>query len=230
MAESMVEYQTAFLLLQLLGAEAGRLSKGEANKGLTKGGNQRLGLTKAKDANTLRDSLCPIHINKSRGRTDKGGSTDYYELTDQGKSRLLEVSFYPLEIQIPGRAIQRLRDAAGGERKPERGVVHPAQPNTPAGPSLNLEQEILRIFEELRRERYHHTGLVPIPELRRSIRARHGEAAARHDVLDAKVLDLWRGGRLRLVPINDGRNIGPDEIGEGIPGAHETWFYLESAS
>ena len=225
----MVEYQMAFLLLQLLGAESGRLSKGEANDALRTGRNKRLGLSAAKDANALRELLCPRDIREFRARGDKGRDKDFYELTDQGKARLLEISFYPLEIQIPGRAIERLREAAARRRSDER-IAVATHAERPANPPVELEREILRVFEELRRERFLHTGLVPIPEVRKAIRAAHGDATARHDVLDAKVLNLWRAGRVRLVPINDGRTVRAEELSDAIPGAHETWFYLESVS
>jgi hypothetical protein len=220
MAESMADYQKAFLLLQLLGAENGRLAKGEANKALTKGGNQRLGMVKAGDANSLRDSLCPQYIKKSRGRSEKGGHIDVYELTEEGQALLLQLPMYPLEIQIPGRAIGRLLE-----------LVRRTQPidGQNGATDADLKEEIVRTFEELRRERYSHTRLVPIWDVRRSIRSRLGEDAARHSVLDKEILSLWRDGRLRLVPINDGRGATPEEMQDAIPGEHQTWFYLEAS-
>jgi hypothetical protein len=221
MASATHDYQVAFLLLQVLGAEHGQLQKGNANKALLKGGNQRLGLGNAKNANALRESLCPRYIKKSRGKTDKGGTTDFYELTDDGKARLLEVSQYPLEIQIPGRSLDRLRQIA------QAASGHDGKTGPRRALPADFPQEILRIVEDLRAERFGHTGLVPIHELRTLIRKQHGEDAARHSELDEAVMDLWRAGKLRLVPINDGRSVTPDQLNDSIPGSHETWFYLE---
>lgn len=94
----------------------------------------------------------------------------------------------------------------------------------------SIDQAVIEGFAELRRERYSQTGLVPVPELRRSIRDRLGPEAARHDVLDGRILGLVKAGRLRLLPLNDARLISPEDRNDAIPGAQETWYYLEARS
>ena len=100
----------------------------------------------------------------------------------------------------------------------------------PAPGRGELAQDVIAVFEELRRERFGHTGLVPIPDVRRGIAARLGPEMAKHAVLDDQILALWRGGRLRLLPINDATRVSAEDMNDAIPGNNETWYYLESKS
>ena len=81
-------------------------------------------------------------------------------------------------------------------------------------------------FRELLRERYSHTGLVPIHEVRQMIAARHGEPAARHEALDGQVRQLRRDGRVRMVSIADQGRATSEQLGQSIPGENEIFFYL----
>lgn len=98
---------------------------------------------------------------------------------------------------------------------------------TPAKTS-DLASEVLEAFAELKREKYGHSGLVPIPEIRRSIAARLGPESARHDVLDDVIKGLVRDRKLNIIPLNDATGVSIEDRNEGIPGSQETWFYLES--
>jgi len=95
--------------------------------------------------------------------------------------------------------------------------------------SGDLAAAVLGVFEELRREKYSHTGMVPIHEIRREIAGRLGPATARHDALDDAIKRLGRE-RLRMLPINDASHVSAEELNDSIRGLNETWFYLESKS
>ena len=102
-----------------------------------------------------------------------------------------------------------------------------AEAPRPASPPEDLASAVLEVFEELRREKYGHTGMVPIHEIRREIAGRHGPAAARHDALDEAIKRLGRE-RLRMLPINDASHVSAEELNDSIRGLNETWFYLEA--
>jgi hypothetical protein len=101
------------------------------------------------------------------------------------------------------------------------GVIAPAK-------ASDLASEVQKTFAELRREKYGHSGLVPIPEIRRSIAARLGPDSARHDVLDDVIKGLVRDRKLNIIPLNDATGVSVEARNEGIPGSQETWFYLEA--
>src|SRR5207249_9714477 len=99
---------------------------------------------------------------------------------------------------VRGKALNALVAAARDSsfaRDSHEGQVPSAQ--APPNPE-ELAEVVLAEFEDLRRERYGRSGLVPIHEVRRRIADRFGPATARHDVLDEVVLDLWRQQRIRL--------------------------------
>jgi hypothetical protein len=106
----------------------------------------------------------------------------------------------------------------------------PRVSEVPRAHPQELERTILEIFQELLREKFAHTGLVPIHALRRAIKERVGDHAGRHDVLDEKIKGLWSGGKLNLLPINDATGVTAEELSDSIRGAQETWFYLEAKS
>lgn len=97
-------------------------------------------------------------------------------------------------------------------------------------PSTDLPSAVRTVFGELKREKYGHTGLVPIPEVRRVIAERLGPQAARHDVFDDVIKGLVKAGVLNIVPLNDATGVSVDDRNDAIPGTQETWYYLESRS
>src|SRR5262249_16899883 len=92
-----------------------------------------------------------------------------------------------------------------------------------------LAEAVLDQFQELRREKHGRSGLVPIHEVRQKIADRFGQTAARHDVLDEVILDLWRQGRIRLTAISDLRDATEQQLDDSIQGESQTFFYLETA-
>ena len=48
-------------------------------------------------------------------------------------------------------------------------------------------------------------------------------------VLDERIRDLWRQGRVRLVAISDPQSVPEEQLNESLPEANETIFYLEAA-
>ncbi len=110
----------------------------------------------------------------------------------------------------------------GGAAPQAPAVARPAPDDLPAA--------VLKIFHDLKREKFGHTGLVPIFEVRRLVASRFGPESARHDVLDETIKGLWRAGRLTLLPLNDATGVSVDEMNDAMPGLNEVWFYLESRS
>jgi hypothetical protein len=103
------------------------------------------------------------------------------------------------------------------------GIVSHAQ-------SADLPSAVRTVFAELKREKYGHTGLVPIPEVRRAIGGRLGPQAALHEVFDEVIKGLVKSGALNIVPLNDATGVSIDDRNDAIPGTQETWYYLESRS
>jgi hypothetical protein len=212
--------QKAFLLLQLLGQENKRLMRSEANEALRWAANRKSLALDVRAANSLRDELTSAgYMRKQRARTPRGGMADYYELTERGLALLLELPQYPGPIVVPGRAINELLLAG---RQAQTAWQAP-----PASSDRDLARLIVEQFESLRRERYSHTGLVPIPVLRSSVADACGPEAANHEILDPLIRRLWREGRLQMVPISDLRDATAEELADAIPGVNETLFYLE---
>lgn len=223
MAETLDTYRKAFLLLQLLGAKEGRMSKSEANALVTKGPNRRaLDLPKAGEVNRLRASLCPEYIATSKGRTAKGGTAEFYELTPRGLEFLLSQPQYPDLLTVSGLAITRLLDAMRTSGSASREQVSSASQPT--------ESALIEIAGQVLRERYPGRHLVPIHALRDAVLRRYGRDAARHDVLDATLMQLWREGKVRLVPISNPRDASAEELQNSIPDEQGALFYLELRS
>ena len=68
---------------------------------------------------------------------------------------------------------------------------------------------------------------MPIHEVRKRITAPLGETAARHDVLDEVILDLWREHHsLGLEGISDLSSATEQQLNDSIQGMNTTLFYL----
>ncbi len=93
--------------------------------------------------------------------------------------------------------------------------------------SGDLAATVLAVLAELKRERYGHTGLVPIPDVRRQVAAELGPNSARHDVLDNVIIGLRNAGKLNILPLNDATGVSAEERNDAIPDGGMTWFYLE---
>jgi hypothetical protein len=102
-SDKLLEHQKAFLLLQLLGADNRRLSRGAANKAL-KGPIAKGLALKPTTANEIRDSLAADgYLDKTRDR-----GTDHYRLTDRGLALVLALEHYPAELLVTGRMVNEL--------------------------------------------------------------------------------------------------------------------------
>lgn len=252
-AVSLADCQRAFLLLQLLGADERRLTQTAANKCLKAEVKKKLGLD-ARTANQLRNSLAEDgYLEKSRADratsyalTERGLalllSLEQYptELVVSGKAinaLIAAVQEQSGSWQGAGHVDRTVAAAQTTLAELERGVselFHNARQRLQARPSPpekletpDLADVLWSEFQELHRERFGHSGLVPIHELRRRVAARLGAQAARHDVFDAEVQRLRQRGRVRLVPISDLRDASREQLNDSIPGVSETLFYLE---
>src|SRR5262249_14780499 len=92
-----------------------------------------------------------------------------------------------------------------------------------------VKAAVLAATAEFRAERHAVTGLVPIWEVRQEIGRRFGDEAARHDIFDELVLQLWREGKARLTAISDLSKATPQQLQGAIPGSGNTLFYIEAA-
>jgi predicted transcriptional regulator len=216
--------QRTFLLLQLLDAkdQKDRLSKADANK-IPKETMTGLDLTVAK-ANQRRDQLAEqgfIAIHRVGRATE-------YELTRDGREYLVAGGHHldHVEFKIHGRTLNRLIEIAKEKsfERPETPMPAERAVSTP-----ELAEAVLRVFEELRRERHGFSGMVPIHEVRKRIAELFGATASRHDAFDDAVFALRQRGRLRLVAISDVTMATSEQLNASIPGNSETLFYLEAA-
>jgi hypothetical protein len=178
-----------------------------------------------------------------------------YQLTDPGKSELAGGPQDPAAVfTLSGAAINELlrhagatpataiatpavsTDAVAAEEPvpdaPPASPIYesadaPAPAPTPA-PTIAAVSDDALIDEarELLRERHGHTGLVPIFELRRRIKAKFGDLSASHAELDGRLKRLRREYRLRLVSISDRSRATPEELSESVPGEEEMFFYV----
>lgn len=223
-SDTVRRHQIAHLLLQLFRADEQTLGRGEANRRL---GPVDLELN-LPAANKLRKKLARdgmIEVIKS-------SRSESYRLTSAGERLLATLEHYPTtKVTLNGRQLNALLQAvrsstpsAGATQEFGRGTESRGIP-LPA----DLSQAIYEEFDDLRRERYGHTGLVPIHEIRARIAAEYGTEAARHDVLDEPIRELWRQGRVRMVALSDLGRATPEQLNDSVPGVHETLFYLELA-
>jgi DNA-binding MarR family transcriptional regulator len=218
-SEEVRRYQTAYLLFQLFRAEDWTLGKGLANRSL---GPTDLELTKSA-AKQLRRQLAEqgaLTIIPARG-------SESYRLTPHGEELLATLRHYPTtQFTLKGRQLNAILDRAQpAAPPPPKAAPEP----TFAAPPADLSRAVYEEFEELRRERYGHTGLVPIYEIREKVAGKYGAQTARHDALDEPIRDLWRQGRVRLVALADLQKATPEQLNDSVPGVNETLFYMELA-
>ena len=224
-SEEVRKCRQTYLLLQLF-PEAGKsLTKGEANR-LPGLGKSVLELTAAA-ANRLRRELAAegLLAITSEGRHEN------YRLTPTGRDYLAANAHFPERpIQIDGHALNALLLAARLAGRPQSAPSEMANAaeGEPAPPA-DLAQAAYREFEELRREKYGHTGLVPIHEIRDALATRYGPRAARHDTLDEALHELRRKGQVRMLAIVDLQKATTEQLNGSVPGVNETLFYLEDA-
>ena len=113
------------------------------------------------------------------------------------------------------------------EEVTEQSFGTPVHPDPGPLTQIDVGVAILDAFNELLRDKYHHTELVPIPEVRFLVRQRCGVLAAGHDIFDRKARELADQRRLYLTAISDLRKATPEQLAEGIPGMGETIYYME---
>jgi hypothetical protein len=214
----------AHLLFQLFRAEKHTLSRGQANR-LSGTVKSDLELNNATIEHLYRglEADGSVTILKER-RTEK------YTLAPAGLVHLGALGLLPnTRVTLTGVVLNQLMEAARMAAKQFEPAGTTASPTKhPATPG-ELADAVLEEFAELRREKYHLAGMVPIHEIRQRIRARFGEASARHDVLDEVIRGLWRDGRMKLVTLSDLGRATPEQLQDSVPGVGETLFYLEAA-
>jgi DNA-binding PadR family transcriptional regulator len=217
------EAQKAYLLLQLLDADAQTLSRGAANR-FKNGPHTSLGLKPA-IANFRRAKLAE----QGYIRITSAGRSEEYTLTPDGLDYLASDTTHlkHARFKLQGKTLNALV-AAARESSFERD--RPASSTTPERPvpsEAELAEAVLAEFQELRRERHGRSGLVPIHEVRQRIANRFGPAAARHDLLDDVILNLGRQNFLGLLAISDLGAADERQLNDSIRGVNGTLFCLE---
>jgi predicted transcriptional regulator len=219
-SDELREAQKAYILLQLLDADERTLSRSRANKG-PRDLLSRLGL-KADVANYRRAKLA----DQGYIRVSRSGKAQQYTLTPDGLEYLAAGAKHldHGEFTISGKTLNVLIAAARESSfQTERPSAQPlAIPST-----QQLAEAVLEEVQELRRERYSHSGLVPIHEIRQRMATRFGTAAGRHDILDEAILELWRQRRVGLEAISDLSVASQEQLDASIQGSTGVLFYLE---
>lgn len=229
--DRVIEFRTIYLLLRTLAAESetepDRSTRAAANK-FEKSWVDTLELNVA-TADYLRIGLC------GRGflTMTKAGPTPEFALTPSGRSELGSWGFDKLaefELKFTGKTLNALLEAAREVGKQDLAAEPAAAPPAlrPTATPDDIDRAIAAAFNDLLREEFAVSGMVPIHRVRAVIRDSLGDAAARHDAFDPAVLRLWQVGELRLFPITDLSKASPDELRDSIPGTGETLFYLEA--
>jgi DNA-binding PadR family transcriptional regulator len=234
--ERLLAYKKAFLLLQIFRAKDKKLNRSQINAKLkTKTARESVAL----DAATTDWVLKLL----GEGKYITGPRRGSYQLTESGTDLLAAMEHYPsIELTLTGSELNSLlaavreSSARSGlpqerrEQPDDRTVETPPVPvDQPLRAPEDLAEAILREFEDLLREKYGHTGMVPIHDVRRRIAERFGPEAARHEVFDAQVRALWQQERLQLVPISNSSEATAEQLSDSIQGVNETFFYLETA-
>jgi hypothetical protein len=163
----------------------------------------------------------------------KSGRSETYKLLSRGEGLLATLEHYPTtQFTLKGKhlnALLGLVRSVGSTHAASASSILPGNEPTFAPAPTDLSQAVYEEFEELRRERHSHTGLVPIHEIRLRIAEKYGASIARHDVLDEPIRELWRQDRVRMVALADLQRATPEQLNDSVPGVHETLFYLERA-
>jgi DNA-binding PadR family transcriptional regulator len=219
--ENLREYVKPYLLLRLLLAKETPLRLGQANRFDTLG-KTHLRLT-PRAARPFWDEMA----REGLVRAEPKERTVLYALTPAGRTYMASHDHYPhFDYKLRGTVLNELLHGLAAARTPETTPEAPPEPQF-APPPADLSEAAFAEFEELRREEYGHTGLVPIYQVRERIAAKYGPETARHDTLDEAILQLWRQERVRMIALADLQKATPEQLNASIPGVNETLFYLE---
>lgn len=220
---SIDEYQRAFLLLQVLGHEEGRIPRGEANKALSKAGNNRLGLAKTNDANRVRTSLVPEFLSERKVRSAKGGNPVVYELTDAGRHELLRLRQYPGLLQVNGLAITRLLEISRIIN--DSAPTDPNEAQCPAG-EAQLGELVLQELRDLARGEYGARSLIPIHALRARVCER--ESSVSRAEVDNSLWGLKRAGRISFVALDKRGDATEEQVSASLSDLGQILFFIRN--
>jgi predicted transcriptional regulator len=224
-SDAVASGRRSFLLLQMFLAPQQRLAQNEANRKLGTLGTKYLDLNAA-TAQALRQQLAAEGLLT----ITKTGRQEVCSLTTAGVLALGALPIYEAgEFRLTGKQLNGLLEAARDAALQFQNPAPVASPPPAESGPTTLGQMIFDQLEELRRDKYHRTGLVPLFEVRRRVRERFGEESARHSVFDEAMQELRRRGRVRLLPISDAGMASSEELQDSIPGVGETLFYAEFA-
>lgn len=141
----------------------------------------------------------------------------------------LEAAFKGLGVELtdellgdPEKLKGALRAALLGEEKGEEKPKGVATPD-------NIQAHVAATFDDLLREKYSDTELVPIHELRSAVAREFGPEWARHDKFDDLVWQMRKAGKIHLTPTADASRWEAQQIRDGIPGVGEQLVYMQLA-
>jgi hypothetical protein len=221
---SIQQLRVAHLLLQLLDVPKDGQASTDLNKRL---GSQKTSLQlNAATARHVRGELHDKHLIA----VIRTARSEKYLLTPAGYSYLVTFPFDDLgKLTLSGSALTQLLRAArnGGAQTPEHDSKVTSR-STEALTTSQLERAVMEIFVKLLHERHANTGLVPIHEVRVTIRQQFGEEAASHGVFDEVVRGMRRSKKLALLSISDRSRATEEQLRDSIVGVGETFFYLEN--
>ena len=201
-----------------------------SHKGEGKRTNSRMGRILPLDSSRLSPTTAvPSWRNRATSELRCAGRSEAYTLTPDGLDYLAGVTTHlkHATFKLKGNTLNALVTARESSFERDR-TTSPTVPERPIPSQTELAEAVLAEFQELRRERHGHSGLVPIHEVRQRIADRFGPAAGRHDVLDEVIRGLWRQQRLALEAISDLGDATEQQLNDSIPGISGTLFYLEA--
>ena len=215
--EQVQGFRKAFLLWQLFAADNFTLQKTPANQ-FDKRVKEDLDISAA-TANRVRASLA------AEGLIEivRNGRAESYRLTQAGQSSAITLEQHPhLPLPFNRNTLEKLRSAILASGGGSAAHTKPKQEL-----ASDLSEAAFEAFQYLRREKFSHTPLVPIYAVRRRIAELYGPDAATHAVLDEPILELWRTGRVRIIPISHLKDSTDDQRADSIGDASQTLFYME---
>ncbi len=230
----LLEFQEAYLLLQVFRAEGRSLSRSKINDKLkTKAAVQSLEFDPKSDPATIHYHLSALVENAALAENRTGTSTSF-TLTESGLRALATARQHvAASFTLKGEALNELLAAArgstpvsGDEKESELGTApEPATQPGPATPTVG-EDDILRLVDHLKAGDFAGRELIPIHEVRRLVAEHHGRDAASHPTFDRLVKRLRSDDRLVLTAISDSRGVTQQELDDSIPGMNEVIFYI----
>jgi hypothetical protein len=108
----------------------------------------------------------------------------------------------------------------------------PAQRQTRGPSAAEVQTHVEKAVQDLlaSNQQYRQMGIVPIHEVRKLVKERHGEDAGRAENFNEAVLNLRRSGSHKTTSITDRSRATPEQLAASVPNAGEMMFYIEPST